>query len=187
MPQHKYQSGRYAIVLDNGTVISDPSYHCLCPFVANNFVFMAICGPNNKFRVRNLTTGQNLDVQVSGAGGAIEWATDGRYVIGAQRVTQGKHWNGMSDLLACIFDTQESRWLNFSSLPEKDVFHNVGAGPSFNALWIKNGGQVGGWPGIVGRTGIPSFPQPNLIRFTINGVPKERTIDLATGAMGALV
>lgn len=153
-----FTNGRHAIRLDDGTVIADPSYHCLCPFLTNGFLLLALCGPNNKIRALKLATGQKFDFQpMQNVGGAIEWASDGRYVIGVQRISLEKQYKVL-DLRGVIFDTLTETW----------------RGP----LVIKT---------KPGQVGVPTFPRPNVIRFTDNLVPKERTIDLATGTMGPII
>lgn len=200
-----YNSTRqlYEIVTDTGQVINDPGLHCVDPVpLCGDYLGFLKCGNAFTFSVVKLSTNQKFDLIVFGSptngGGTIVGANDGRYIVMAQRVSQGKNDLPL-DLIAVIFDTQTQQYLNFSTLPILQVFRGVGSGQKPQALWIKNGRQVSGFEGTdpIGAVRRISFLQPNIIEFVItqtatneltnNILRCTRTIDLTNGSLGNII
>jgi len=178
MPTEQFNavSHWYELSLDDSSVVSAPNVHCMQPVNGpNGFVTFIRAGNVAESVARKISTGAEyvISAQNGGMGGGYnQWANDGRYIVGAKRVHQGKQFQ-YRDLVAYIFDSRAGSegWLNFASLgrPTLDIFRGTGAGQKPLALWVKNGNQVDNFngtdpKGIVRRF---NFKTPTLIDFVL--------------------
>lgn len=206
MPQQfNAASHCWEIRLDDGSTVAAPGYHYSQPFIANGFLFCAKASPGSNDAVaRKLSTGQEFINPLGG--GWQTWATDGRYVIGAKRVHQGKQFFHR-DLVAYIFDTQQEKWLDFAALGRSvlDIFHDASGTAHNLGLWVHNGNQSSLYTNTNPRGIVlpkrPKFITPTLIDYvidqrsgntydpagvTIGLLHLQREIVLATGYMGPI-
>jgi hypothetical protein len=175
--------------------------HCLRPILqktANGiWLFWAEARSTNRFMAKQLSTGQSFPIVLdSMLGGKFVAATDGRYVLLAVSIVQGKFYD-QADVLGVIWDTEKKTLINFDPGNSK-VFHRIGAGPRPGVIWIEDGsdsprkrqfdGNIRGvdvaWDGkgfvVTWATVIFSESGPTTGRST-NHLILTRRIDPATG------
>ena len=157
----------------------------------NGFTFGI--NPGVEYVAREDGTGIEKKIQIAPwQGGYYEAASDGRYVSIASVINQGK--SGIDDLVLAVFDCQGKAWMSYGALPPASLWHPVSGPANPFWLWIKNGGQVSGYPGNgggqIGRVGFVSASQVEWVtteppdsqgNFSYN--IWRRKFDLATGAM----
>jgi hypothetical protein len=129
----------------------------LRPITINGFTFGV--NPGVEYVAREDATGIEKKIQIAPwQGGYYEAASDGRYVSIASVINQGKA--GIDDLVLAVFDCQAKAWMNYGALPPASLWHPVSGPANPFWLWIKNGGQVAGFPrdagGQIGRVGFVS-------------------------------
>lgn len=101
--------------------------------------------PTLEYVAREDLTGIAKPIRIAPAmGGFYELASDSRFVAIAGDCGQGKH--GSDELVVAVFDVQAKTWKNFSNQPQQNLFHGINSLANPNWLWIKNGGQVSGYP-----------------------------------------
>lgn len=191
-------TGLWAIRADDNSLISK-SHNLLDPFNApNGYVGYVKAGQDSRFGMTKLST--TLEVEAAplrDAGGKIFSAVDSRYALMVQRISMGKQFDYF-DAGAVIFDTLAGAFLDFDALgvPSINVVHDSGG--QHNMLWVQNGRQIGApWvgtdpPGKVRRITVTStlieyvLAQVNAGGQTIGFTRQQRSINLATGAMGTI-
>jgi hypothetical protein len=163
----------------------------LRPITLNGFTFGI--NPGVDYIAHEDATGIEKKIQLAPwTGGYYEAKSDGRYVSIASVLNQGK--SGIDDLVLAVFDCQAKTWMNYGALPPGSLWHPVSGQANPYWLWIKNGGQVTGFPGNaggqIGRVGFVSVsevewvttePVDNAGNFSYK--LWRRKFDLATGAM----
>lgn len=179
--QQEFVNGWWQIKLDDGSVVARSGEHCCLPNTANGFLFYSAAGPNSHaFIARNLSTGQ--EQELSDIGGNYKFVTDGRYAAMLSKfLPLGDKQADFNNLVCSIFDTQTRTWLDFSASRPFNPFGTLK--PWF--LWVKQwipGGAAD--PGTYIRD--YGFASPGSIVWTTVEGPWNRTIDLATGTMGAI-
>ena len=119
----------------------------LRPITLNGFTFGVL--PGVDYIAHEIATGIESKIRIADwQGGYYEHGSDGRYVSVASVINQGKA--GIDDLVVAIFDCQQKAWVNFGAQPPSSLFHPISGPANPNWLWIKNGGQVSGFPGNPG-------------------------------------
>lgn len=206
---HEFVNGWYQIRLDDGTIVSKASRHCMQPRLVNGFLIYTGCEPNGSMTVAHeLATG--IDYEQPGFSGKNVFQTDGRFILLVAGWFIGDWANHQRDLVGVIFDTQAKTWLNF---PGNPLVISGGAHPQY--LWIKKGSGVNVTP-----NDPPDNPPGFIVSFDFTGpgllqwstmslnsanIPAldtmfpdrnvqlakpfkqyNRTIDLTTGNMGAI-
>jgi hypothetical protein len=87
---------------------------------------------------KQLSTGQSFPIVMdSMLGGKYVAATDGRYVLLAVSIVQGKFYD-QADVLGVIWDTEKKALVNVDPGNSK-VFYRIGAGPRPGVIWIEDG------------------------------------------------
>lgn len=141
----EFVNGKWQIRLDDGSVVSSSSFHCLWPHVANGWLFYLRGGNDNQYVAREIVTGtESVLVGVNAA--PFEFVSDSVRAMIAVKLSQGKS-NVWSECAAAIFDFVAGGWMDFSALPTLQVFRVTGVGQKPNWLWIKNGESVSGFEG----------------------------------------
>jgi hypothetical protein len=182
--------GLWEIKLDDGSAIQHPSLNLLNPHQANGFVAVTRVGWTNDYCAYDLTTRQEYPVAVdSQVGGYFTFISDVHFLLLAMSFRQGKH-AGPGEIVVVKFDTQTKAWIDFDSTltPDKYIFRAPGSSRRPNCLWIKNGGQVGGFPADIpeGIVIDHKFISTNEIEWTMGSSNRRLKRMINNGNLGAI-
>jgi hypothetical protein len=118
--------------------------HCLRPILlmAGNgiWLFWAEARASNRFMAKQLSTGQEFPILLDSIlGGKFVAVTNGRYVLLAVSIVQGKFYDP-ADVLGVIWDTEKKSIVPNDAAASK-IFHRIGSGPRPGVIWIEDGSE----------------------------------------------
>jgi hypothetical protein len=118
--------------------------HCLRPILlkAGNgiWLFWAEARSTNRFMAKQLSTGQSFPIVLdANVGGKFVATSDGRFVLLATSMVQGKFYDH-ADVLGVIWDTEKRNIVAVDADTSK-VFRRTGSGPRPGVLWIEDGSE----------------------------------------------
>lgn len=142
----EFADPRFQIRLDDGSVVAHPTFHCVWPRQAGDWIFFLRGGGlASHYVARKKSTG--VEKQLATVPGRVF-----QFIANAQQANLAIIWSqskGVDDgnIAAATFDFASESWLDFSALPVLDVFRLAGSGAMVNWQWIKNDGGVSGFEG----------------------------------------
>lgn len=143
--QQEFDGTKYQIRLDDGSVVAHPSLHCLTPQQANGWLFYLRGGSDVHYVAREIAT-QTEKILTGVLASRFGFVANAQQANVAIRISNREGFTA-GNIACAIFDFPSKSWLDFSLLPQLDVFRVPGSGARPNWLWIKNGGAVQGFAG----------------------------------------